>query len=261
MKKSEFELIEQQREHFNSISDEYKTARKNKKHLRLKELIWTDAFRNITFPNRRPLKVLEAMCGFAEGERVIRQYTQIDYEYHGFDYSDQVVQDMNSQHPHLKVWQDDATKWDPNNGKFDIIILIGGLHHIPNAAKNTTSLLTDSLVDGGLFINFEPTHANPLTKKVRQRIYEKNPLFDEETERDFSVEELTDMFKGAELNEVDTLYPGLLSYVLFYNPDAFPWLVKLPAFMVNWAFAFDRLIHRTKLGKFLSFATLSIWKK
>lgn len=253
-------LIEQQKHHFNSIANRYKEARSGSNHLLIKDLIWRHSLKNLSFEDKE-YRVLEAMCGFGEGRSLLNKHLGIDLDYEGFDYSDVVVESLRKEQPEIKVRQEDATQFVPDNDAFDIIILIGGLHHVPNHAAKVVENLSVGLKPGGLFINLEPTYGNPLTKWIRKKIYQKNPLFDEETERDFSVSELKLFFRNANLSPFRMRYPGLSSYVLFYNPDAFPilniggeWLVKL-------TFAVDRLFYRNFIGSCFSFATLSLWRK
>ena len=56
-------------------------------------------------------------------------------------------------------------------------------------------------------------------------------------------------------------WPGLASYVLYYNPDAFPSLNLGGERAVRTAFALDRPFFRTPIGRFFSFATLSLWRR
>ncbi len=120
--------------------------------------------------------------------------------------------------------------------------------------------LAASLRPGGLLINLEPTHGNPLARMVRERIYRRNQLFDAETERAFSVEELDAMFVSAGLELAYRTYPGLLGYVLYYNPDAFPGLNLAGTRAVNMLFALERPLMATRIGRWLSFATLAVWR-
>jgi hypothetical protein len=121
--------------------------------------------------------------------------------------------------------------------------------------------LTSALRRGGYFINLEPTNGNSIARMVRERIYERNSLFDEKTERAFDVDTLFSFFQNAGLSLSKVMYPGLLSYVLYYNPDAFPSLNLGGERCVRAAFAADRLFFRTALGRILSFATLTAWRK
>ena len=141
------------------------------------------------------------------------------------------------------------------------MVLIGGLHHVPFHAKEVVKRLAPALKPGGFFINFEPTHGNTITQKVRERIYKKNELFDEETERAFSVKEWRHMFEQVGLEGHCVLFPGLLSYVLYYKPDAFPILNDGSLWLVNATFALDRIFFGTILGQWLSFASFGVWHR
>jgi hypothetical protein len=121
--------------------------------------------------------------------------------------------------------------------------------------------IADAMMPGGYFINFEPAHDNFLFRKIRKYIYEKNSLFDAETECAYDLEELNRFYSRAGLNLVDQMYPGLLGYILYYNPDAFPWLNMGTESWVRWLFRLEKYFYRTRVGKRMSFATLSLLKK
>ena len=87
----EKQLIEQQKAHFNSIAEKYKEARSGDKHLLIKHLIWHHCLKGLPFDKTKKYKVLEAMCGFAEGRMLIVNHLGLDIDYSGFDYSDVVV--------------------------------------------------------------------------------------------------------------------------------------------------------------------------
>ncbi|NKB56446.1 MAG: methyltransferase domain-containing protein [Alphaproteobacteria bacterium] len=255
------DLLERQREHFNGIAERYQTHRRHANHLLLKELTWATALRDLPLPRKQRYRVLEAMCGFADGADILGDHLNAEIDYAGFDYSDAVIAELARGKPHLNVWQADATTWRPECTEFDIVILLGGLHHVPGHAAEVVKSMASGLSPGGLFINYEPTHGNRVTRWARERVYDKNSLFDEETERGFSVGELETFFEDANLVPERILFPGLLSYILYYNPDAFPFLNLGGEKLVNAAFRFDSLFMGNSVGRALSFATLSIWKK
>jgi SAM-dependent methyltransferase len=254
-------LIERQREHFNSIADRYHKGRQASNHLYLKDLIWRDVFSHFRNLKDSHLDVLEPMCGFCDGYELIRRHLSSDIRYQGFDYSDAVVETVKKDNPDLVVWQADATKYKPAVNSCDLIILIGGLHHTPLDAQAIVRNLAPSLRAGGLFISYEPTHGNPLFRMVRDGIYKKNSLFDEQTERAFPVSELIGLFTNAGLKSELICHPGLLSYVMYYNPDAFPALNIGGKSLVSSLYSFDKLFYRNAVGRALSFATLSVWSK
>lgn len=259
--RGETDPLERQREHFNGIAERYQKHRRHANHLLLKKLTWAKALWNLPLPDQQCYRVLEAMCGFADGADILSDHLSAEIDYAGFDYSDAVVSELARSKPDLDIWQADATRWKPDSPEFDIVILLGGLHHVPGHAADVVKSMASGLKSGGLFINYEPTHGNPITRWARERIYDKNSLFDEETERGFSVGELKAFFEDAILVPERILYPGLLSYVLYYNPDAFPFLNLGGEALVKAAFRFDALFMENSVGRALSFATLSVWKK
>jgi SAM-dependent methyltransferase len=254
--------IRVQVEHFDSIAARYYAARRHPNHVLLKDLLWEHVLRRTPlWSGRRPIEVLEPMCGYADGKFILERHLGRQVRYTGFDYSGSVVDRLRALHPGLDVRRADVTTFEPTPSGYDVIMLLGGLHHVPDAAPKVVRRLARALKANGILISFEPTFGNPLTRKVRERIYARNSLFDATTERSFAVEELLRMFDEAGLEPVDILFPGLLSYVLYYNPDAFPRLNVGGPRMVRLTFALDRLLFRSTLGRWLSFATLSIWRR
>lgn len=253
------DLREKQREHFNQVAEQYRVARSNPNHLALKKLLWDYALSSIQLPCGQNSSVLEAMCGFADGYEILSsRYGDVDYS--GFDYSEHIVAYLRDNRPGLDIHHQDVTTYDADR-QYDIVILLGGLHHVPDYSEHVVASLAASLKSGGLFINFEPTHGNPLFRLVRERIYKRNTLFDEDSERAFGVRQLKELFMQAGLKEEKIIYPGLLSYVLFYNPDAFPALNIGSAKLVSLLWSVEQPFMKTLVAKALSFATLSIWRK
>jgi SAM-dependent methyltransferase len=254
------DLIERQREHFNEISAKYSEARKHPNHLLLKTLIWSNFFedkRGLASPR---IRVLEPMCGMSEGLQIIKRHLQSDIEYVGFDYSAKMVEIARNQYPTERIECRDATTYDSHGEKFDWIILVGGLHHVFLKSADVIQRLGRALNAGGYFLSFEPTQNCWLTRKVRKRIYERNGLFHEETEQGFELSHLNTMFEKMGFEKIDQVFPGLISYVLYYNPDAFPALNIGGRTAVRVTFALDRLIWRTWFAKKLSFATITLWR-
>src|ERR1700743_248365 len=255
------QLLERQRDHFNSIADRYHEARQGQNHLYLKQRMWSDVFADLADFKGRRIDVLEPMCGFCDGLDIISRHLTTNLTYKGFDYSDAAVEAVRRERPDIDVSQADATKYRPPENAFDLIIIIGGLHHTPRDAAQIVANLAPALRSGGIFINFEPTHGNPVFKMVRERIYRGNSLFDEQTEQAFPVNRLTEIFERTGLKLRKILYPGLLSYVLYYNPDAFPFLNVGGRGLVDATYTLDKLLYNNAVGRTLSFATLSIWTK
>lgn len=250
-----------QRVHFNSISQEYKKARQHPSHLLLKDLIWSHFFADKKNLSGRTTQLLEPMCGICEGLEILKKHLVRDIEYRGFDYSEEMIQTARMKYPNLAIDWADVNKFSCDGKKYEWIFLIGGLHHVFANAGSVIKRLSEANSEGGYFLNFEPTHSNWFVKYVRDAIYARNKVFDVETEQGFELKDLDQKFLDCGYEKVDQVYPGLVAYVLYYNPDAFPWLNRGGTFGVKMSFFLDRLIWRRWLGRKLSFATITLWRK
>jgi SAM-dependent methyltransferase len=253
-------LVEVQREHFNSIAEKYFSARLDANHLALKKLIWSEFLRDKSPLKKAGLNVLDAMCGYTDANAILREHLHKEIDYSGFDYSDEVIERVRRENPDLRVWQADATEFRSDRN-YDLVVLLGGLHHVHHAAKGTLKRLAAAVKPGGYFLSLEPTHGNRIFGAIRNAIYRSNALFDVATEQDFSVRKLFSMFEEAGLERIDVMYPGLLAYVLYYNPDAFPKLNVGTPRTVRFLFTLERPFLRSFIARKLSFATLSLWRK
>lgn len=253
--------IEHQRDHFNKIAVEYYTARKNKNHLRYKNRLFQYALKNVWEDTRKKVIVLEPMCGYGEGKSIVEQYLTGNIDYEGFDYSDTLVNEIKSSNPEMNVWKQNVISFVPEAKKYDIIILIGGLHHVPNHAHSVVEKLSAGLKAGGVFINFEPTNNNFAITVVRKLIYKRNHLFDEETERAFSLSEYNRMFEDAGFIKAKQFYPGLIGYIMYYNPDAFPALNRGNEKTVDRIFKLEHFLYSNWIGRMFSFCTFSVFRK
>jgi SAM-dependent methyltransferase len=248
--------IERQKEHFESISEKYYESRQLQSHLLLKDLLWDYFLKNKNYLKKDNLRVLEPMCGYGEGKDILEKHLGIKILYSGFDYSTNLVKKINTIDQAADVIEMDITKFVPSI-EYDLIIIIGGLHHVPFHVDSVLDKFHESLCKNGHLIYFEPTHNNFLFKKIRERIYRKNPFFDDDTERAFELKQINQIFLNHKFKIIDQIYPGLLSY----NPDAFPFFNKGGEGLLKALFGFDKLFFRNFIGKKLSFATITLLQK
>lgn len=246
-------FVNRQKKHFESVSNKYFHARQDSNHLYLKKLMWDHFFNLIDFGDKKKL-VLEPMCGYAEGYELLSSRFKIEYT--GFDFSQPLVDKVKEINPGLNVFLGDVTKFNPDK-EYDIVIIIGGLHHVFRYVDDVLKMVNRSLKVGGSFICLEPTHNNIFFKLIRNFIYRKNSLFDEDTEEAFDLKTLNQSFENNHFRISNQIYPGLLSYILYYNPDAFPLLNLGGRSLVKLLFNIDRLFFTNSVGKFFSFATLT----
>ena len=141
--------------------------------------------------------VFEPMCGYSEGKKIIESFCNKNILYAGFDYSRPLVEEAQFRYPGLDISIQDVTKYEATK-EYDLIILIGGLHHVYAHTSDVLTRLTKALKPGGYFINFEPTQDNCIFRHIRERIYSKNLIFDEGTERAYDLSELNQFYRDAE---------------------------------------------------------------
>jgi len=251
--------MERQEKHFDSIAAKYFRERQAETLLFLKDVMWRYFLSDKDYL-KSVHSVLEPMCGFGEGKRIIEKNIKTDIVYEGFDFSQNIIDLAKKHDPELRVYKMDVLDMNARD-KYDLVMIIGGLHHAYRSLDAILAKVHDALKAGGYFISYEPTNNMFLTRLVREKIYMANSLFDPETERAFDLLPLNDRFRQAQFRIVDQVYPGLLSYVLFYNPDAFPKLNVGGKGLVKILFNFDRLFFRNMVGRKLSFATLTLLKK
>ncbi|GHT03093.1 hypothetical protein AGMMS50276_33160 [Synergistales bacterium] len=103
------DLVNQQIEHFNQISSDYYKARQDPKISLLKDKIWENAFKTQSCWNiSSPAKCLEAMCGFGDGYDILKKNLKTDFDYSGFDYSEEMVRYAQQRNPSLHIFIQDV---------------------------------------------------------------------------------------------------------------------------------------------------------
>jgi len=256
------DLIELQRRHFDQIASTYNEQRSHPNHQLIKHLIWLHFLQDKRKSGITCHNVLEPMCGLGEGYDILKNYLcSNDFSYSGFDYSQPMVDAARALHPELSFAQCDVSRFRPEERAWDFIVLIGGLHHVYAHSEAILEQLTAGLKSGGYFLSFEPTHSCWLTRKIREKIYSRNPIFDDISEQGFVFNHLDSMFLNLGYRKTDQVHAGLSAYILYYNPDAFPHLNLGHEWAVRAAFRLDRLFWRNCIGRKFSFATITLWQK
>lgn len=254
-----------QREHFNKISEAYIKGRSTTTHLEYKRIWWNFIGKELKnqLPKNAEILVLDSMCGNAEFSVELTKKIE-NVKVDAFDYSEEMVREarrkLKKYSRKIKVFRADALKYE-NKNKYDLVIIIGGLHHVPFGVKTVLKRVYNSLKKGGLFLNLEPTHNNIIWQKSREKIYKENPLFEESTEEAFTLEEYNKLLTKTGFNITYQIHPGLLGYVLHYNPDAFPSINIGTPFTARILAKIDLFLGKTFIGEYFSFATWTIAKK
>ncbi len=254
--------VEAQRAHFESIASAYIKGRSGSNHLAYKSVMWKEVLAKLAqhLPAGGPLLGLEAMCGSAEtSARLVEHFPNLTMD--AFDLSEAMVDAADdSTAKKVRVFQKDILQLEERD-TYDFAVIIGGLHHIAYDVDRGLRNICNALKEGGIFLNLEPTHNNVLWQTVRTKIYSENAIFEENSERAFTLKEYNGCFASHGLVVKDQFYPGLLGYVLYYNPDAFPALNVGPPAMARALAWLDMRMGASFIGKYLSFCTWTIARK
>lgn len=252
-----------QRTHFESVAKHYTDARRSPRHQLLKRMMWRKAFSDKVLgrlPKDRPIRVLEPMCGTCEGRKILEEQINTEIDYFGFDYAPTMVAMAREEYPDAEIVEADVTTFEPDPGVYDLVMIVGSLHHVARHAAQTVERLSKGLAPGGLFIAAEPTHNNPVFRSIREGIYRNNDSFDAETERGFTTRELDEMFIAAGLRPFHKTYPTLLAYILWGNPEAFPALDRGPVGLVRAYASAESVLWSTPIAKYLGFGTFAVYE-
>jgi len=254
-----------QRKHYNKIAFEYINKRSNKTTLAYRNCLWKEFLRliKIEINKDKNCLCLEAMCGDCEGS--VRLYKMFkNFRFEAFDYSEEMVKYAK----HNKIYKDgilvirqlDILKFNEKH-KFDCVILIGGIHHVYKNAQEVINKINRAIKPGGIFINFEPSNNLWILSKIREIIYNRNSVFESSSEHDFKLGDYNRMLANSGFKIIRQFYPGLLGYVLFYNPDAVPFLNMGGPKVSSLLCKIDIFLGKTFIGKYFSFNTFTIARK
>ncbi len=144
--------------------------------------------------------------------------------------------------------QGDATKLPLEDGCFDSVFIIGGVHHV-NDRLSLFREISRILKPGGRFYWREPVSDFPLWKWLRAIIYRISPALDHSTERPLLFEETAPVLEQAGLSLTSWRTYGFFGFCLFMNSDvlvfnrAFRYIPGI-RFITRMAVAVDDLIVR-----------------
>jgi 2-polyprenyl-3-methyl-5-hydroxy-6-metoxy-1,4-benzoquinol methylase len=152
-------------------------------------------------------RILELGCGAGFSAR----YLSGSYgEYVGVDYADELIRYAQEHNAVAGARFQCANLQDLTfKHEFDIAVMIGVLHHLPDPIEALRKI-AQFLRPGGLIVANEPQSGNVLISALRAARKTLDPAYSKD-QREFSHRELLDMFLAAGLSEVSARAQGLIS--------------------------------------------------
>lgn len=118
----------------------------------------------------------------------------------------------------LHFVQGDATQLPLTSGSFDSVIMLGGVHHVPDR-KALLQQIFRILKPGGVFIWREPVNDFWLWKLLRAIIYRVSPILDHKTENPLTYKQTVPLLEETRFAVEQWRTCGFLGFCLFMNSD------------------------------------------
>jgi len=150
------------------------------------------------------------------------------------------------EHNSFMFVQGDATKQPILDDKFSTVVMLGGIHHVPNREALFSEIFR-ILKPGGKFYFREPVSDFYLWKFLRAIIYRLSPALDADTERPLVWKETVPLLVNKGFKLIAWRTAGFLGFCIFMNSDVliFNRLFRfIPGirFITKFAALFDELL-------------------
>lgn len=118
----------------------------------------------------------------------------------------------------LNFVQGDATLLPLADNTFDTVVMLGGIHHVPDRQALFEQIFR-VLKPGGVFFFREPVSDFWLWKFLRAIVYRLSPILDHETERPLLYSETVPVLASAGFEQTTWRTCGFFGFCLFMNSD------------------------------------------
>lgn len=161
--------------------------------------------------------VAELCCGHGEAIRLLRSEITTGI---GFDVSVKMLEEARRQIPEEKFAfvQGDATMLPLHDACIDSVVMLGGIHHVPDRQRLFSEVFR-VLRPGGHFFWREPVSDFFLWRWIRSVIYRLSPTLDEKTERPLLYKETIPPLEAAGFRLKMWRTYGFLGFCFFMNSD------------------------------------------
>ncbi len=240
-----------QKDHYDQISELYNEHYSDRWSLEYRErFIHTPLFENIDFSG---LKVLDAMCGNGD---VSIYLSNRGAEVTGLDISEKQISVYTERCGCPGKASSIMDSGFPSES-FDVVAVLGGLHHLPPHLDEAILEIHRLLKPGGIFCFSEP-HGHSILESLRQWWYRWDPLF-EENEQAIDLDRLTENHRSLFQPRL-TKFLGGPAYLLVLNSLVFRIPQRLKAILSPGLLRLE-LLMQPLFSKRLSLFVVSQWQK
>lgn len=210
-----------QKEHFDKMIlkyEEHYDDKYSRKYRR--DFIYKYLFKNIDLHNK---KVLEAMCGSGQTTKfLIDQGADVTC----LDISERALSILKNKFQNVRILNSSVGNIDIEDGFFDCIVVVGGLHHFHPLEDNAINEIHRLLNSGGYFCFFEP-HRGSFADLLRKIWYKHDDYF-AKNETSIDIKDLKNKYK-TKFEFITEYYSGNIAYLFVYNSL----ILRIPKFLKN----------------------------
>ena len=205
-------------------------------------------------PQGRHLRALDLMCGEGIFLPVLEQLYD---EVIGMDLSMEMLRLVETER-RFRIFAGDALRTPFVPASFDVIVVRGGLHHLPDRLSEVFSEVRRILRPGGRLVFLEPCDDNWMIRVFRRFVYRTSAHFDEDEERGLTTQELRGHLEKNGFRLLRVERSGFLGYALLLNTDMNSFLRTINSlpwsrFMAKVLIGFDSLWEKTPVIRALTF--------
>lgn len=241
-----------QKLHYERIAKDYDVHYNDEYSQRyMKKFVFDPMFKGIDVKNK---SVLEAMCG---GGQTTKYLLERQAKVTGLDISPQQTSNFKRRHQSADVLCGSILNSGVESESFDVVTVVGGIHHMPPHTNESILEIHRMLKPGGYFCFMEP-HSESVAEGFRRAWYKRDSLF-AENEAAVNMSEMHSNFeRHFDFNHEH--YLGNVGYLLVLNSMVFRVPIKLKPLYSPMLTSTETLLNKI-LGKPFSCFVVAQWQK
>lgn len=244
-----------QRLHYERIHDEYETHYYDATSMAFRRrFIYDIMFRGLDLNG---MDVADLAAGSGHNSCALRErFPQAKVA--GFDISSSACESYRRV-VGAEAFQLDLTAKNEQHRRFDVAMIVGGLHHCVADLPATFRTISGLLKPGGLLLMYEPNERY-IFEAMRRLWYRHDEFFDAQTEHALDHDSIAELARAHRLEPIECTYSGGPAYFLIYNSLIFRIPIALKRYIARPLFAFEAIYN--KLPWRICFPTfVARWRK